>query len=182
MYRKGNNAILWAFVSFKRLYRRCYVWAKMAACEITLCFVAVLRFSHTPFFANILRSPKITCFCSQSQKPKDKNLYLAYFIALFSAVKTLLSWSHALMASKLMWRKKRNSSVGPHIKANYSWWTRSREMGIQGLLPLLKPIQKPVSIAEDFAGQVIGVDAYCWLHKGAYGCAMELVEGKKSSM
>ena len=53
-------------------------------------------------------------------------------------------------------------------------------MGIQGLLPLLKPIQKPVSIAEDFAGQVIGVDAYCWLHKGAYGCAMELVEGKKS--
>lgn len=55
-------------------------------------------------------------------------------------------------------------------------------MGIQGLLPLLKPIQKRVSIAEDFAGQVIGVDAYCWLHKGAYGCAMELVEGKKSSM
>lgn len=56
------------------------------------------------------------------------------------------------------------------------------KMGIQGLLPLLKPIQKPVSIAEDFAGQVIGVDAYCWLHKGAYGCAMELVEGKKSFM
>ena len=55
-------------------------------------------------------------------------------------------------------------------------------MGIQGLLPLLKRIQKPVSIAEHFAGQVIGVDAYCWLHKGAYGCAMELVEGKKSSM
>lgn len=55
-------------------------------------------------------------------------------------------------------------------------------MGIQGLLPLLKPIQKPVSIAEHFAGQVIGIDAYCWLHKGAYGCAMELVEGKKSSV
>ncbi|XP_029187428.2 exonuclease 1-like isoform X2 [Acropora millepora] len=55
-------------------------------------------------------------------------------------------------------------------------------MGIQGLLPLLKRIQKPVSIAEHFAGQVIGVDAYCWLHKGAYGCAMELVEGKKSSL
>lgn len=56
------------------------------------------------------------------------------------------------------------------------------EMGIQGLLPLLKKIQKPVSIADDFAGQVIGVDTYCWLHKGAYGCAMELVEGKKSFM
>ncbi|XP_022800229.1 exonuclease 1-like [Stylophora pistillata] len=55
-------------------------------------------------------------------------------------------------------------------------------MGIQGLLPLLKPIQKPVSIAEHFAGQVIGIDAYCWLHKGAYGCAMELVDGKKSSV
>ena len=55
-------------------------------------------------------------------------------------------------------------------------------MGIQGLLPLLKRIQRPVSIAEDFAGQVIGVDAYCWLHKGAYGCAMDLVEGKKSSV
>lgn len=54
-------------------------------------------------------------------------------------------------------------------------------MGINGLLPLLRPIQKPVSIA-DFAGQAAGVDAYCWLHKGAYGCAMELVEGKKSQV
>ncbi|EDO31577.1 predicted protein, partial [Nematostella vectensis] len=54
-------------------------------------------------------------------------------------------------------------------------------MGIQGLLPLLKPIHRSVNISE-FKGQTVGVDAYCWLHKGAYGCAMDLVEGKKTTV
>lgn len=50
-------------------------------------------------------------------------------------------------------------------------------MGIQGLLPILKPIQRQRHLS-DFAGQVIAVDAYVWLHRGAYGCASELVTGK----
>mgnify|MGYP001799654737 CR=1 len=54
-------------------------------------------------------------------------------------------------------------------------------MGITGLLQMLKPIQKPASVS-DFSGQVIGVDAYCWLHKGVYGCAMDLIEGKKTTV
>lgn len=54
-------------------------------------------------------------------------------------------------------------------------------MGIQGLLPLLKPIHKEVHLSQ-FAGQTIGVDTYCWLHKGAYGCAMDIVEGKKTQV
>lgn len=54
-------------------------------------------------------------------------------------------------------------------------------MGIQGLLPLLKPIHKQVSMSE-FSGQTVGIDTYCWLHKGAYGCAMDIVEGKKTKM
>ena len=54
-------------------------------------------------------------------------------------------------------------------------------MGIQGLLPLLKSIQQPISISE-LAGSTIGVDVYCWLHKGAYGCALELAQGNDSNL
>ena len=54
-------------------------------------------------------------------------------------------------------------------------------MGIQGLLPLLKSIQQPISISE-LAGSTIGVDVYCWLHKGAYGCALELAEGNDTEL
>ena len=52
-------------------------------------------------------------------------------------------------------------------------------MGISGLLPLLKSIQadKPLS---DYAGQTVAVDAYVWLHRGIYGCAVELATGKKT--
>jgi exonuclease-1 len=50
-------------------------------------------------------------------------------------------------------------------------------MGISGLLPLLKSIQKPVHLSE-YAGQTLAIDGYCWLHKAAYGCAMDLAMGK----
>ncbi|SMY28965.1 unnamed protein product [Zymoseptoria tritici ST99CH_1A5] len=50
-------------------------------------------------------------------------------------------------------------------------------MGIQGLLPLLKSIQKPTHL-RNFAGQTLGVDAYGWLHRGTVACAIELAEGK----
>ncbi|XP_028398743.1 exonuclease 1-like isoform X2 [Dendronephthya gigantea] len=54
-------------------------------------------------------------------------------------------------------------------------------MGIPRLLPFLKSIQQPICISE-LAGSTIGVDAYCWLHKGAYGCALELAEGNDTDM
>jgi exonuclease-1 len=50
-------------------------------------------------------------------------------------------------------------------------------MGISGLLPLLKSVQKPTHLSE-LAGKTIAVDAYVWLHRGAYACAAELVMGK----
>ncbi|KAF1977190.1 PIN domain-like protein [Bimuria novae-zelandiae CBS 107.79] len=50
-------------------------------------------------------------------------------------------------------------------------------MGISGLLPLLKSVQKPCSLKK-FAGQTIGVDAYGWLHRGTAACAIELAQGK----
>ena len=53
-------------------------------------------------------------------------------------------------------------------------------MGIQGLLPLLKPIQKQRHLSE-LAGQTIAVDGYVWLHRGAYACATELVLNKPTT-
>jgi len=50
-------------------------------------------------------------------------------------------------------------------------------MGISGLLPLLKPACRPASLS-DFKGSTVAIDVYCWLHKGAFGCAEQLVQGR----
>ncbi|KAK9813956.1 hypothetical protein WJX73_006770 [Symbiochloris irregularis] len=50
-------------------------------------------------------------------------------------------------------------------------------MGIQGLLPVLKSITDKVHIGK-YAGKRVAVDAYCWLHKGAYCCSKELCENR----
>lgn len=49
-----------------------------------------------------------------------------------------------------------------------------------GLIPLLKAAISDIQVAI-FANQTVAVDAYSWLHKGAYGCAFELVEGKNTT-
>lgn len=51
---------------------------------------------------------------------------------------------------------------------------------MQGLLPLLKSVQKPCSLKK-FAGQTIGVDAYGWLHRGTAACAIELAQDKPTT-
>ncbi|XP_068638272.1 exonuclease 1-like [Aristolochia californica] len=46
-------------------------------------------------------------------------------------------------------------------------------MGIQCLLRFMKPFIQPVHIGK-YSGKRVGIDAYSWLHKGAYSCSMEL--------
>ena len=53
-------------------------------------------------------------------------------------------------------------------------------MGITGLLPLLKDIQRSRHLSE-YAGQTIAVDAYVWLHRGTYACATEIATGRKTT-
>lgn len=53
-------------------------------------------------------------------------------------------------------------------------------MGIQGLLPLLKSIERPVHL-KDYAGMTLAVDGYVWLHKGAFSCAQELCLGQPTN-
>ncbi|KJZ77155.1 hypothetical protein HIM_03476 [Hirsutella minnesotensis 3608] len=50
-------------------------------------------------------------------------------------------------------------------------------MGITGLVPLLKSIHRPIEI-KTLRGETLGVDAYGWLHRAAYCCALELGSGK----
>ncbi|KAI0237089.1 hypothetical protein L0F63_000557 [Massospora cicadina] len=45
-------------------------------------------------------------------------------------------------------------------------------MGIAGLLPILKPITRAVSL-EAYRGQTVGVDAYVWLYRAMHGCAYD---------
>lgn len=49
-------------------------------------------------------------------------------------------------------------------------------MGISGLLQALRPITTGVHV-RDLAGLRVGVDAYVWLHRSAYGCAADLCQG-----
>ncbi|XP_020548076.1 exonuclease 1 isoform X3 [Sesamum indicum] len=54
-------------------------------------------------------------------------------------------------------------------------------MGINNLLKFMKPYVERVHIKK-YAGRRVGIDAYSWLHKGAYSCSMELcldLEGDK---
>lgn len=49
-------------------------------------------------------------------------------------------------------------------------------MGVQGLLPQLKPIQNPVSLLR-YEGLTLGIDGYAWLHRAACCCSYELANG-----
>jgi exonuclease-1 len=50
-------------------------------------------------------------------------------------------------------------------------------MGIASLLPQLRSITKKKSL-EHYRGKTVAVDGYVLLHRGAYACARELVEGE----
>ncbi|KIW27839.1 uncharacterized protein PV07_07540 [Cladophialophora immunda] len=54
-------------------------------------------------------------------------------------------------------------------------------MGIKGLLPMLKSIQKHCTLKK-FSGQTIGVDAYGWLHRGVVGGAFALALDKPTTI
>ena len=58
-------------------------------------------------------------------------------------------------------------------KADYSFG--SSLMGIQGLLPFIKPCLSNTHIG-DYAGKRVAVDAYVWLHRGVLTCASELCQ------
>ncbi|XP_051156541.1 exonuclease 1 [Leptopilina boulardi] len=52
-------------------------------------------------------------------------------------------------------------------------------MGITGLIPFLSKASKKCNISE-FSGGTAAIDAYCWLHKGAFSCADKLIMGQSS--
>ena len=52
-----------------------------------------------------------------------------------------------------------------------------KKMGISGLLPFLKEASTSVNIKE-FQGSTVAVDTYCWIYRGAFGCAEQLALGQ----
>ncbi|XP_044772360.1 exonuclease 1 isoform X2 [Neomonachus schauinslandi] len=50
-------------------------------------------------------------------------------------------------------------------------------MGIHGLLQFIKEASEPIHVRK-YKGQVVAVDTYCWLHKGAIACAEKLARGE----
>lgn len=54
-------------------------------------------------------------------------------------------------------------------------------MGISALLPALKSIERAAHVGDAYGGAKVCVDAYVWLHRGAYACSRELCEGVKTT-
>jgi exonuclease-1 len=50
-------------------------------------------------------------------------------------------------------------------------------MGINTLLPTLKPTFKSYETLENLRGQTAAIDIMVWLYKGAYSCSYELATG-----
>nr|XP_056708913.1 exonuclease 1 [Euleptes europaea] len=50
-------------------------------------------------------------------------------------------------------------------------------MGIPGLLQFIKEAAESTHVKK-YKGQVVAVDTYCWLHKGAYACAEKLARAE----
>lgn len=53
-------------------------------------------------------------------------------------------------------------------------------MGVNGLLSLLKSIQKHTNL-KVYAGQTLGIDGFGWLHRGAFACAFQLALDKPTT-
>jgi exonuclease-1 len=54
-------------------------------------------------------------------------------------------------------------------------------MGIQGLLPIIKPLIRDCNV-KDFSGKRVAVDGYCWLHRAVYNCCMELCNDQETDV
>lgn len=54
-------------------------------------------------------------------------------------------------------------------------------MGITGLLPFVKPASSERHLST-LRGQTAAIDSYCWLHKGAFGCAEKIAMGEATDM
>uniref|UniRef100_A0A182K160 Exonuclease 1 n=1 Tax=Anopheles christyi TaxID=43041 RepID=A0A182K160_9DIPT len=54
-------------------------------------------------------------------------------------------------------------------------------MGITGLLPFLEKASSACHIRE-LRGKCVAIDTYCWLHRGAFGCAERLARGEQTDM
>ena len=54
-------------------------------------------------------------------------------------------------------------------------------MGIQGLLPFVKEATEPVNMRK-YSGYAVAVDTYCWLHKGAFACSLQLAKGESTDV
>ncbi|XP_044739506.1 exonuclease 1 [Chrysoperla carnea] len=52
-------------------------------------------------------------------------------------------------------------------------------MGIQGLITFVKEATENIQL-EKIRGSRVAIDSYCWLHKGAFGCASKLAIGEKT--
>ena len=72
-----------------------------------------------------------------------------------------------------MWRSGSLLTVLPYPPCSVS-------LDLEMLHLLLTLLSAGSSLLRRCRGQVVGVDAMCWMHRGAAACAVELVEGRET--
>lgn len=55
-------------------------------------------------------------------------------------------------------------------------------MGITGLIPFLEKATEKTHLSRLPANSSAAIDAYCWLHRGAFACADLLARGEQTDM
>lgn len=55
-------------------------------------------------------------------------------------------------------------------------------MGISGLIPFLEKATEQTTLDKLPRNSTAAIDAYCWLHKGAFACADLLARGESTDM
>lgn len=55
-------------------------------------------------------------------------------------------------------------------------------MGISGLIPFVEKASEKININQLPKNSTVAIDAYCWLHKGAFACSEILARGGKTFM
>ncbi|GAC95247.1 hypothetical protein PHSY_002822 [Pseudozyma hubeiensis SY62] len=124
------------------------------------------------------RTVILTVFSRESRRADGKRNTHTHLLELdvLIAKMTKFKLIGALIRSLKLWLRKAALLTRCNIVESCTVSNHRPDMGIQGLLPLLKDVQRPVHVSS-YAGKTLGVDAYVWLHRGAYGCAREIVLG-----
>ncbi|XP_028902963.1 WD repeat-containing protein 64 isoform X3 [Ornithorhynchus anatinus] len=131
---------------------------------------------HQYKFFQALSSPKIRTHVLESSKSGNKEAGIIFGFLPVYRIQSPVSLRHLPLIGANTQKDSSENLQGKKKGPRFPNLPRS-VMGIQGLLQFLKDASEPIHVRK-YRGQVVAVDTYCWLHKGAFACAEKLAKGE----